>query len=155
MLHTFATDRDIYKDFGTELFQIGYEELTKEQRNYSKPPTLGCGYGLGAKGLVAYADGMGQTMDLNQAQEAVDVFRDVYWEVPRLWRELEAATFQLVEDRRGKIKVGRLVFEYDKPFLFMVLQQRSPLGVPPPGYKNQARTVGRKQDDPVHHLYGH
>lgn len=121
MLQTFATDRDIYKDFGTELFRVAYEELTKEQRNYSKPPTLGCGYGLGARGLVAYADGMGQQMDLSQAQEAVDVFREVYWEVPRLWRKLEEATFQITEDRQGEVKVGRLTFEYDKPFLFMAL----------------------------------
>jgi DNA polymerase len=80
-----------------------------------------CGYGLGAKGLVAYAAGMFVEMSEDQAQTAVNVFRDTYHEVPRLWRLLEKATTRLVREKSGRLKVGRLRFEYDNPFLFMVL----------------------------------
>lgn len=121
MLQCFASGGDIYADFGTELFRCPLDEIDKARRNYSKPPTLGCGYGLGAKGLVAYADGMGQAMTLDQAQEAVNVFRDVYDEVPRLWRLLERATMGLIRDGEGSARVGRLRFIMDKPFLFMEL----------------------------------
>lgn len=98
-------------------------DLTKEQRNYSKPPTLGCGYGLGADGLVAYAAGMGTEMTRQQASDAVRLFRDTYHEVVRLWRLLESATKDLIEFGKpgeGR-KVGRLVFELRPPFLFMRL----------------------------------
>jgi DNA polymerase len=121
MLDCFANDRDIYADFGTELFRCAIEEIDKARRNYSKPPTLGCGYGLGAVGLVAYADGMGQAMTLDQAQQAVDVFRSVYDEVPRLWRLLEQASKELIREGSGATRVGRLRFIMDAPFLFMEL----------------------------------
>lgn len=121
MLHCFATDRDIYKDYATALLGKDYSEITKSERNYAKPPTLGCGYGLGATGLVAYADGMRVEMSVEQAGEAVDTFRDTYPEIPRLWKRLEAATMELVGERRGSIRVGLLTFTYEAPFLFMVL----------------------------------
>lgn len=121
MLRVFANGGDPYADFGTALFNCPLDQIDKERRNYSKPPTLGCGYGLGAKGLVAYADGMFVPMTLEEAQVAVNIYRDTYPEVVRLWRLLEQATMKLVEQRCGRATVGRLVFEFDAPFLFMVL----------------------------------
>lgn len=120
MLDVFASGGDIYADYGTELFQCPLSEIDKDRRNYSKPPTLGCGYGLGAKGLVAYADGMFVTMSLSDAQRAVDVFRATYEEVPRLWRLLERASMATIRDGKAR-KVGRLRFILEKPFLFMEL----------------------------------
>jgi len=121
MLQCFDTGGDIYRDFGQELFNLPAAELTKAQRNYSKPPCLGCGYGLGADGLVAYAAGMGQDMTKEEAQHAVGVFRDAYWEVPRLWRGIEDATFAVVNGDAESMRVGRLRFERDGRWLFMVL----------------------------------
>lgn len=121
MLRVFATGEDIYRDFASQLYRIPVEEVTKEQRNYAKPPTLGCGYGLGAKGLVAYADGMFVTMTQEEAQEAVDVFRSTYGEVVSLWRALERVTKHLLREREGLAVIGRLRFQYQAPFLFMVL----------------------------------
>lgn len=123
MLSCFASGGDIYRDFGGELFRMPAADLSKEQRNYSKPPTLGCGYGLGADGLVAYAAGMGQEMNIVEANDAVMVFRRTYHEVVRLWRLLEGATKDLIEYGKpgeGR-RVGRLVFELKPPFLFMRL----------------------------------
>jgi hypothetical protein len=39
---TFAHGRDTYKDFAVEIFGVPYDEVTKPQRTYAKPPTLGC-----------------------------------------------------------------------------------------------------------------
>lgn len=120
MLNVFASGGDIYADFGTELFQCDLSEIDKGRRNYAKPPTLGCGYGLGAKGLVSYAEGMFVTMTLEESQRAVDVFRSTYEEVVRLWRLLEQASMATIRDGRSR-RVGRLWFEKDGPFLFMRL----------------------------------
>lgn len=38
----FAEGKDTYKDFAMELFGCRYEDVTKAQRKYAKPPTLGC-----------------------------------------------------------------------------------------------------------------
>lgn len=120
MLQVFASDEDIYKDFASELFRVAVARITKEQRNYAKPPTLGCGYGLGAKGLVAYAAGMFVEMTLEQAQQAVDAFRGAYPEVVTLWRNLERASMATVRDGKTR-EVGRLRFVLERPFLFMAL----------------------------------
>ena len=85
----FAEGRDPYKAFAEDWLRIPYDEVDKGTRNLCKPPALGCGYGLGANGLVAYAESMGVTMDQHQAQGAVTAFRRTYSRVPALWRKLE------------------------------------------------------------------
>ncbi len=40
--HTFRNGRDSYKEFGALYFNVDYDEVTKEQRGFSKPPVLGC-----------------------------------------------------------------------------------------------------------------
>lgn len=39
---TFRAGRDSYRVFAMKYFNILYEEVTKEQRSFSKPPVLGC-----------------------------------------------------------------------------------------------------------------
>jgi len=82
---TFRNGRDSYKVFAQEYFGIPYEAVTKEQRGFSKPPVLGCGYMLGWKGLMAYAEGYGVDMTKEEAQRAVDTFRGMYPAIPRFW----------------------------------------------------------------------
>lgn len=90
---TFATGKDTYKVFAAQLYKVPYEQVTKQQRNFSKPPTLGGAYMLGAKGLIGYADGMGVSMTLEEAQEAVDTFRGMYPEIVALWGWCKEAVF--------------------------------------------------------------
>ena len=119
---------DSYKDYYTHLHkamtgeQIGVEDVTKEQRTYAKPPTLGCGYMLGAKGLVRYADGMGVKMTEPEAKLAVSTFRTAYPDIPVYWRRLEAAAKNCIRSRNTKgIKVGCVTFRWDAPCMFIDL----------------------------------
>jgi DNA polymerase len=67
ILTLYRTGKDAYKDFATRVFNIEYDEVQKSQRKFAKPPVLGCGYGLGGDGLVAYAAAMG--VDLSAMYE--------------------------------------------------------------------------------------
>lgn len=89
---------DGYLDFGSEFFRVPYAEVTSKQRKYVKPPTLGCGFGLGAVGLVAYAEGMGVVMDSKDAERAVKVYRTMYPEVPAMWYGLLDACIDCIEN---------------------------------------------------------
>ena len=109
----FRTGRDSYKDFASRWFKVPYEEVTKEQRFLSKPPTLGCGYGLGAQGLVGYAAKMGVALELEQAQEAVGVFRGTYFKIPLLWRTVEAAFTAAVPGHDSELAFLRFAREGD------------------------------------------
>lgn len=83
---TFRAGRDSYKTFATQYYGIPYDEVTKEQRSFSKPPVLGCGFMLGWKGLIAYAEGYGVDMEEGDARRAVDTFREMYPEIPQFWK---------------------------------------------------------------------
>lgn len=120
LLDVFRTGRDVYKDFATALYRIEYADVTKAQRKFAKPATLGCGYMLGAKGLVAYAEAMGVPMTLEQAKQCVDTFRASYFEIPILWNALDEAARACI--RTGETTVaGKIRFEWSRPFLRMVL----------------------------------
>ena len=82
---TFRAGRDSYKEFASRYYDIDYADVTKEQRGFSKPPVLGCGYMLGWKGLIAYAEGYGVEMTKEQARSAVETFRGMYPEIPDFW----------------------------------------------------------------------
>lgn len=108
----FAAGKDTYKDFATELFGVIYEAVTKDQRTFSKPAVLGCGYFMGAKGLKAYAEGMGIDMTLEDAKHAVKVFREAYPEIPEFWWWLRDTIEQVV--RTGQPAEGyRLSFQIE------------------------------------------
>jgi DNA polymerase len=123
ILETFRRGHDPYKEFATHLFSIDYEAVTKQQRNFCKPPTLGCGFYLGAPGLVEYAKQYGVTMTEEQAKHAVDTYRNVYWEIPVLWKTLDNAVRHVIEtgesfDVGGKVRFERTA---DKMWLFAYL----------------------------------
>ena len=124
LLRVFADGRDPYKDFATELYRKAYELVTAIERNICKPPQLGCGYGLGGgqlkdgkrTGLWGYAEGMGVEITQQAAAEQVRVWREVYFEIPELWSELEKAV-RLALDGREVGVAGKLAFGKRADFL--------------------------------------
>ena len=96
--NTFADGKDTYKDFATVMYSKAYADVTKQERTMAKPPTLGCGYRLGAKGLVKYADGMGIEMTEEFAEFAVKKYRETFREVVNMWYALEDAISMAVDE---------------------------------------------------------
>lgn len=95
---TFAAGKDTYKDFATEYYGLAYEAVTKPQRKFCKPPVLGCGYRLGWKGLIVYAEGMGVVMSEEDAKLAVKTWRKMNPEVVDMWSWFDEATADVVEN---------------------------------------------------------
>lgn len=123
ILNAFRLGRDPYKEFGTHLFNLPYEAITKKQRNFCKPPTLGCGYYLGAPGLVKYSEQYAVEMTEEQAKHAVDTYRRVYYQIPQYWKVLDHAVRSTIEtgepvEVRGNLKFTR---SPDKMWLFIYL----------------------------------
>jgi DNA polymerase len=100
---TFRSGRDSYRVFASAYFKIPYESVTKAQRSFSKPPVLGCGFMLGWRGLVKYSEGYGVSMSEDEAQNAVNTFRNMYPEIPTFWSWIDRAvkhttiTFQTIK----------------------------------------------------------
>jgi DNA polymerase len=99
LLKVFEDKRDPYRDFGVELYRKAYDDITGAERTICKPAVLGCTYQLGGgmlfdgkrTGLWGYAEAMGVDITLEESHRQVAVFRDLYHEVPSMWKALEHA----------------------------------------------------------------
>jgi len=100
-----------------------YAAGKEDERQNSKPPVLGGGYGLGGGelyineygdtvrgGLWGYALSVcGVDMPKELAHKAVKILRDAWPEVPVFWTDLEEA-FKQVLKRGGSISVGKVTW---------------------------------------------
>ena len=114
--NTFRQGKDSYKVFAEKFYNVPYAEVTKEMRSFSKPPVLGCGYYLGWRGLIAYAEGYGVDMDEESAMNAVNTFRTMYPEIPGFWDWIYKAV-AYTTDTFMPCEGYRLKIERDQDFL--------------------------------------
>jgi DNA polymerase len=110
MLQDLRNGLDPYKRFANQHWAIPVDRVTKEQRTFSKPIVLGCGYGLGADTLVEYAKGMGVVMSAEQANEAVNTYRRENGPVRRLWYGLEDAMRSAIKSPDKTYRYGHVRF---------------------------------------------
>lgn len=120
MNNIFAEGKDTYVDFAQEMFHCRYDQVTKKQRTTAKPAVLGCGYRLGADGLMRYADSIHVKMTKQEAKHAVKTFRSVYREIPIMWSWLTETCKEVI--RTGWVANGYTVsIHRDDQFLFIRL----------------------------------
>jgi DNA polymerase len=123
---------DAYKAFGEKWLGVPYDQLTKQQRNDSKPPCLGCQFMLSGgrevgeypdttkTGLWGYAANMGIDLSKVQSKEAVKIYRELTPETVAAWYEMGDAAMRCVDTREPQ-RAGMFVFDYKSPFLRMRL----------------------------------
>lgn len=97
----FAAGKDPYVMFATDLFHTEYDKVTKAQRQMAKPPVLGSGYLLSAKGLIAYAEGYGVDMTAEQATYATNTYRETNPNVVKTWHALRRCATMAVSGNEG------------------------------------------------------
>ena len=118
----FRQGLDEYKAFAsTSLYQVPYEEVTKDMRQISKSAVLGCMFGQGHKGLVKYAEGMGVKLSEGQSKAAVMAYRTFYAKVKDCWYECERKAMEAINFPNQAFQVGKLTFKFAKDALWMRL----------------------------------
>ena len=122
----FRDGKDSYKDFASEYYHVDYDDVTKAQRKFSKPPVLGCGYMLGAKGLVAYAEGYGVELNEEESQHLVKLWRSMHPEVEEMWHWLMETCMRVTQDGQTRQGYG-CTFYRDADFLFIWLPSGRPI----------------------------
>ncbi len=79
---------DLYKDFAADVFNVKYDEVTKEQRFIGKTSQLSLIYGVGAVKLrTAIKLGSGNDFDESSANIIVQRYRDTYTCVVDMWHD--------------------------------------------------------------------
>ena len=118
----FRKGLDEYKAFAaSSLYEIPYEQVTKDQRQIAKSAVLGCMFGQGAKGLINYAQGMGVVLSEKQAQKAVRAYRTDYQRVKDFWYECEEVAVKAIAHPTEMQECSKLHFLYARDVLWMKL----------------------------------
>ena len=113
MLQQFRDGKPIYKEMAAVIFQQPAEEISKGTSEYivGKSTVLGCGFGMGAEKFVANVfKETGIVLDPAVGQRAVDAYRGTYAEVPTLWRAVNHAAIQAVNNPGEIFAVGPVKF---------------------------------------------
>jgi hypothetical protein len=78
MIRAFQDGLDLHTLTAMQIYGVGEDEVTKDQRQIAKSANFGLLYGSGAKGLRNYAGGMGIQMTHEEAAEIRDKFHAAY-----------------------------------------------------------------------------
>lgn len=85
---------DMYRKMAMELFNVRYEDVTKEQRTIAKPIVLGCQYGAGGKTIQNALAKPPYNVERSREEcdEYVRIYRDTHPLTTAAWKELDEAS---------------------------------------------------------------
>lgn len=136
----FAAGFDQYIDQAMFMYDKGYKDVSKTERQNGKVVVLGCGYGQGAiKLMITAKQQFGLELSFEEAEFLVKGYRKNHWQVVKMWYTLKDAMvtaikcpgqtieshltkFKVVQDRNKTpwlamtIPSGRVMY-YNRPFI--------------------------------------
>jgi len=125
LLDALAGGADVYKDMAADIYGVSRETVTPDQRQVGKSAALGCGFGLGWRKFIDFAQALtGLVLPEAMAQKAVAAFRLRYSDIPALWRDLEGAALTALHSPGERVGVAgdRLEFYVTKARAWMLLR---------------------------------
>lgn len=92
---------DLYKDFAASVFNVPYDEVTKDQRFVGKTSQLSLIYGVGANKLrTAVKTGSGNDLGEDVSRTIVQLYRSTYTNVVGMWQTGAEVLEAILMDRQ-------------------------------------------------------
>ena len=91
LVEAFDRGEDVYKIMASRIYGVPVDEVTDSQRFVGKTTILGCGYGMGAAKFKAQLLTFGVDMELAECKRIIEVYRETYPMIPKLWRQAGSA----------------------------------------------------------------
>lgn len=88
-LERLEAGEDLYTWFAGLMYNVDVEAVTKLQRQIAKSAVLGLGFGMGWKTFYKYCRGLGIKITEDEAKIAVELYRNTFPRVCRLWLQCE------------------------------------------------------------------
>jgi DNA polymerase len=111
----FRHDGPIYERMGSAIFNVPVEKVTKDSlfRQVGKQAELGCGYGMGPPKFVVTCWKQGHLrIPTQMAETAVKAYRQKNDKIVALWKELEAAASEAIENPGTIVTAARGLIQY-------------------------------------------
>jgi DNA polymerase len=111
-------DADLYKDFATTLYNVMFDEVTKDQRQIGKVAHLGLGFGAGWKTFITIAKTMGGVdIDEGESKSIVSSWRRMYVAIQQGWKRCQNALTAIVTGATQAVDPWGLVTTTPEGFL--------------------------------------
>lgn len=135
-------DEDIYSDFASLKYGRPITKADKVERQFGKCSILGLGYNMGAKKFkFTVKTQTGMDISEEEAWRTVDLYRTVYFNVPKLWKQ--------AHDLLPLISAGRIGCIWFAPFI----KVKQNMLVLPSGLKIQYPNLRQVNDEWVYDVY--
>ena len=125
LLQAFHAKRKIYEEMASRIYHRRSVDIKSDsvERFVGKTVILGCGYQMGWRKFreTCLLQG-GVLLSETDAQNAVYTYRDIYPQIPKLWRDMQEAAVAAVRHPGTVQKVGdKIRFRMDRTWLRMRL----------------------------------
>jgi DNA polymerase len=123
VLGVFQRGEDPYRDMAAQIYGRPAESFSKtsRERQLGKIAVLGLGYQMGADRFKRSCEKEGVAISSDEAEKIKSIYRHTNPEIVQLWRALETAAIQAVQDPERWVDVanGRIGFlkEHDRLYL--------------------------------------
>jgi len=104
MIRAFKEGLDLHTLTAMQIYGVGEDEVTKDQRQIAKSANFGLLYGSGAKGLRNYAGAMGIQMPLEEAALIRDKFHQAYQGIHK-WQQKNGTDARNAKGRTPEIRI--------------------------------------------------
>jgi DNA polymerase I-like protein with 3'-5' exonuclease and polymerase domains len=85
LLSAFEQGQDVYKIMASAIYGKPVDEIDSSERFVGKTTILGCGYGMGAAKFQTQLETFGVSLEQEECQRIINVYRSTYEMIPRLW----------------------------------------------------------------------
>ncbi len=111
LLNAFATGRDVYCEFASEIYNRTITKENKLERYVGKTAILGLGYGMGHVRFQDTLKAGSPSVDMSEsaAQTIVQQYRGMYPNIPLLWSGMKDMLFEMISPNSDGTPYGPLV----------------------------------------------
>jgi DNA polymerase len=120
-LQHFRDGLDVYKVNAAKTFNVGYDDVNKEQRQIGKVQELACGFGGGIGAFAAMGRVYGINLPEPQARKMVNAWRLANDWAPPFWRDLEVAYIRALRNKGKEFTAGKITYLADGKHLWYCL----------------------------------
>jgi DNA polymerase I-like protein with 3'-5' exonuclease and polymerase domains len=103
LVKAFDDKQDVYKIMASSIYVKDEKEITADERFVGKTTILGAGYGMGASKFKLQLQTFGVEIEDEEASRIINVYRERYGWIPKLWKEANSSLDALRQGKTAKV----------------------------------------------------